>query len=363
MIEQYTVIGVMSGTSLDGLDLACCQFSRQEGNWRFNILQAETFKYNEEWTERLTTVATKDAFTYALTDMEYGRLIGEHIRTFVQEFSLKPDFISSHGHTIFHQPMKGLTSQIGHGAAIYAASALPVICDFRTVDVSLGGQGAPLVPIGDQLLFADYAYCLNLGGIANISYNGPHNSRIAYDICPVNIVLNRLAAQLGLAYDDGGSRAAQGTVDEDLLHHLNALAFYEEPAPKSLGIEWIEAQVFPLIQNSTRSTEDKLATFCQHIAIQLALAVKKAGPISQDQQTILVTGGGAFNTFLITRMQEALGDAAKLMVPAAEVVNFKEALIFAFLGLLRLTGQPNCLQSVTGACKDNIGGAMYGYIQ
>jgi len=284
---------------------------------------------------------------------ELGQFIGQSITNFIKKNNIEKtdiDCISSHGHTIYHQPELNLTTQIGNGANISAITKLPVICDFRTTDVALGGQGAPLVPIGDQLLFSEYDICINLGGIANISFS-TDSKRIAYDICPVNIVLNKLVQELDVEYDKGGKIAESGKIDTILLKKLNSLTYYQEASPKSLGIEWIKNKIYPILSSSTSTIEDKLCTFIEHIAIQLANNIKGEG------KTVLLSGGGTFNTFLVQRIKT--NSTQKIIIPSTQIIDYKEALIFALLGVLRIRNEINCLKSVTGASQDNIGGCIY----
>jgi anhydro-N-acetylmuramic acid kinase len=350
-MQTYKVIGVMSGTSLDGVDLAYCHFVYENAKWNFEIKASKTISYSTEWKEKLSTLHQKDALTFAATHSEYGRFLGELVKDFAKGFDV--DFVSSHGHTIFHQPEKRLTSQIGEGAALSAACGFHVVCDFRTTDVAFGGQGAPLVPIGDKLLFADYTFCLNLGGIANISFDKA-GVRIAYDISPVNIILNELASQKGIAFDRDGEMASKGDMNKNLLNQLNELAYYSKSFPKSLGREHIDKDYFPLINSLSLSIEDKLCTFCEHIAIQIAKALMNASSVNSN---MLITGGGAFNSYLIERIRFYC--ETQIILSDKNIIEFKEALIFAFLGVLRWRGENNCLESVTGAQKDSSGGAIY----
>lgn len=348
---SYKVTGLMSGTSLDGVDIAFCTFDFREGKWEYTIAEAETIPYSNEWKKRLSDLENRNALEFATTDAEYGHYLGKITHTFHQKYKLRPDFIASHGHTIFHQPLSKFTSQIGKGSAIAAETGFPVVCDFRSTDVALGGQGAPLVPVGDRLLFARYTYCLNLGGFANISYK-ESCSRIAFDICPANIVLNYLASFLDKDFDENGKLAASGNPDPELLEALNNLEFYHRLPPKSLGKEWVISEIHPLLQRSGISLSDKLSTYVEHIAIQVAGALT-----SSPSSTLLITGGGALNGFLIERIRALTG--IELVVPDPLTINFKEALIFAFLGVLRWRGEINCLKSCTGASHDNVGGAIY----
>jgi len=350
------VIGIMSGTSLDGLDIAACRFEGDQNGFRYQLLAAETFAYTELFKKRLGNLMQASALDFVKTDAEFGYLIGSYVKEFVIKYQVKPDFVASHGHTIFHQPQNGFTTQIGNGSCIAATSGLPVIYDFRMLDVAMGGQGAPLVPIGDKLLFASYSHCLNLGGIANISFDDHRGQRLAYDICPVNIVLNTLVSAIGLEYDNGGALAASGKTNQDLLEQLELLDFYIQKGPKSMGREWIDREVLPLVLQSTLSLEDKLNTFCHHIGKRIAAEIG----VGKDQK-ILITGGGAFNSYLVECIRKYTKGLSEVVVPEdAGVISFKEAIIFAFLGYRRLLGLPNCLASVTGAKKDVSGGTVVG---
>lgn len=340
----------MSGTSLDGVDIAYCQFEKTGEKWIFEIVCAETIPYSREWSGRLATVENDSAWVLAETDVEYGHLLGRMANDFIQKHKIKADFIASHGHTVFHRPEKRVTLQIGKGAAIRAETGLQVINDFRALDVALGGQGAPLVPIGDRVLFGQYEYCLNLGGFANISFE-KNGKRIAFDICPVNIVLNFFARGKGLEFDQDGILAESGRVDEELVRVLNTLEYYRMPPPKSLGKEWVIRNILPLVENNGLSPEENLATFCKHISMQIHSVIRGG-----KDEKVLVTGGGAFNKFLLTKIQE--GILPSLIVPDPGIIQFKEALIFAFLGLLRHRDEINCLSAVTGARRNSGGGSV-----
>lgn len=350
------ILGLMSGTSLDGIDLALCDIDEHG----YKILAAETVPYLNEWRQRLSSLESASAYEYALANVELGHLFGQTINRFLVGKE-RPEAIASHGHTIFHQPHLGLTTQIGDGDAIAAETGLPVVSNFRTLDVALGGQGAPLVPIGDELLFGEYDACLNLGGIANISYRAD-GKRIAYDICPCNMALNRLAAMLGYPYDEEGANARSGEVHTCLLHELDALDYYAVTSPKSLGKEWFVGQFWPLVKEfvgfvpSLPRVRDALATVTTHIAIQIARVVER-----QQVKTLLVTGGGAWNRYLLEIMGEYCPSTA-ITVPDPLIVNYKEALIFALLGYLRMTEKVNTLASVTGAKFDSVGGNLSGIL-
>ena len=357
-----TILGLMSGTSLDGVDLAICNVSGASAS----IVAATTVPYPDHWHRRLASLEHSSAFEYAKANVELGHYFGHIINEFLADKSIVIDAVASHGHTIFHQPLKGdvasagggavgFTTQIGDGDAIAATTGLLVVSNFRTLDVALGGQGAPLVPIGDELLFGHYDACLNLGGIANISYC-VDSVRVAFDICPCNMALNRLSARLGLPYDPEGENARCGILNERLSETLDNIDYYSYSIPKSIGKEWFVSDFWPLVEAADLPTPDLLRTVTDHIARQVAHVVEH-----QDIKSMLVTGGGAFNSYLIGLLCEYL-PKVQVIVPDSLIVNYKEALIFAFLGYLRLTAQVNTLASVTGARCDSIGGNISGIL-
>lgn len=345
------IAGVMSGTSLDGLDIALCEFSQVHGQYKFRLICAETIEYSDEMKNLLATAQFLPGKDLIRLNNLYGEYIGTTVHDFLNKHYLKAEYISSHGHTIFHDPISKTSLQVGNGAYICSSSGISVVSDFRTLDISLGGQGAPLVPIGDKLLFGDFSSCLNLGGFSNISYE-QDNQRIAYDICPVNFILNALAIKEGAEYDFNGNFGKQGNVDKALLSCLNELPFYSMSPPKSLGREWVEKQIFPLIENATCSNFDKLRTVYEHIALQISGDLNKLA-----MGNVLLTGGGAKNAFLINLLREKTKN--QILIPDDNLVDFKEAIIFGFLGYLRISGVNNCLSSVTGAIKDNCGGVIH----
>jgi anhydro-N-acetylmuramic acid kinase len=356
MLQQKTVIGIMSGTSLDGIDLACVRFSESNDKITYEFIAGKTIDYNNEWKKNLKNLNTSTAVTYAYANTALGWLMGAETKKFIIENNLQVDFIASHGHTIFHQPHNSLTAQIGDAAHIAALTNLPVVADFRTLDVALGGQGAPLVPIGDKYLFNDFDFCLNLGGIANISFDDLKGERIAFDICPANMILNQLANQLGMNYDKNGDIASGGKTSSALLNKLNALEFYNQPAPKSLGYEWFMEKFLPLVEAENISTEDKLYTACEHIAMQIAKVVN-ANAVKGNNAKMIVTGGGTHNAFLLQLLKQHC--LSKIEIPVNYIINYKEAIIFALLGYLRWHNKVNTLASVTGAQKNSVGGAIY----
>ncbi len=349
-MKSYLSIGCMSGTSLDGLDLAACRFSF-DSSWSFEIVKAVTIPYSHKWVNKLATATSMNALDLALLNNEYGKFIGKSVADFCSDIPEKPDLVSSHGHTIFHQPKERLTLQIGNGASIAAYSGLPTACDFRSLDVALKGQGAPLVPIGDELLFGEYEFCLNLGGIANVSFS-EDDERKAFDICPVNMAFNHFIKKLGYEYDLDGNLGRAGNIQDELLLLLNDLEFYQQNGPKSLGREWFENQFLPLIYSFQLTPEDILRTLYEHVSDQISRAVDQ-----YPKGQILITGGGAHNVFLIELFSEKTKH--KTIVPSEQIIDFKEAVIFAFLGILRLRNEVNCLKSVTGSHHDHSGGVIY----
>lgn len=350
-MQIYKVLGVMSGTSLDGLDVAYCEVVMDK-NWTYKIRSSVTIPYSEKRKKILASANLLTGEELTSLDMKFGKYIGEECKRFIREHKIEPDLISSHGHTIFHQPQKGFTLQIGNGAFIFAETGIPVVCDFRTQDVAMGGQGAPLVPIGDELLFGDFDACLNLGGFANISTQ-ENGRRVAWDICAVNVVLNHYANAKGLAYDDRGALARSGKLHAPLLKDLTLLAFYKQLPPKSLGVEWVKGELMHILERHTISQEDVLHTYVCHISEQIGITINRS-----QAKNVLVTGGGSYNDLLVEKIKE--NTKANLSIPDDATIQYKEALIFAFLGVLKWRGEVNVLKSVTGAKEDHSSGLVYG---
>lgn len=350
----------MSGSSLDGLDIAYTTLEEVRGQWKFEIQHAECIPYTEEMCTALSNAQNLTIPEFLKLNTSYGRHIGEQVNQFIDKYSLhhKVHFIASHGHTVFHEPHNHTTCQVGDGATIAAVTGLPVISDLRALDVALGGQGAPIVPIGDKLLFGEYNYWLNIGGICNIT--APKDgSNIAFDISAANQMLNILAAEDGKKIDEGGDIARSGVVLTDVLEQLNAQEYYNQPAPKSLSNDMAKDIVFPILMRSEYSIQDKLCTMVQHIADQVAKAVSTY-PVDGDEKRMLVTGGGAFNTFLIETITESVAPfGVQVVVPDNNVVMYKEALIMALIGTLRWREETNVLSNVTGASRDSVGGALW----
>lgn len=367
----YNVIGLMSGSSLDGLDIALVEFTETAGKWNYEIKCAACIEYENEWIEKLKNAIHFPAFDYQLLHTDYGRFLGERVNEFIEKFHLqhRVSLISSHGHTAFHFPGKKMTHQLGDGAAIAAETELPVVTDLRSIDIAFGGQGAPIVPLGEKLLFPDYHCFLNIGGIANISFNSKqtiiddshfkNNEIIAFDICAANRVLNMISLEKNKPYDEDGKLASLGKINEDLLQKLNALDYYLLSHPKSLGNSFGTDIIFPLIKSFSLSTEDSLRTYVEHISIQIKNSLQSCFSKTEVQQ-LMITGGGAFNKFLVERISKHLEEINfEIFIPADEVVIYKEALIMAVLGTLRWREQYTVLSSVTGAKRSSIGGALW----
>ena len=362
MTTTYHVIGLMSGTSLDGLDMAYCEFIHENEQWQFTIPMAETQPYEEAWREKLSCITEANGEDVVLADQQLGTWMGKAVKTFIEKHQLQPHFIAAHGHTVFHQPERGLTYQIGNGFALQAACQRPVIMNFRNYDVAIGGQGAPLVPVGDRLLFGDYDFCLNLGGIANVSTE-LHGQRIAYDIGPANMVSNYFMQKEGKDFDENGQVAATGTVAQALADQFDGLDYYSASFPKSLGYEWVWQHLIQPLAQSSLSTLDKLATITHHATRQIAHSVRELmNEKGQTAARVLVTGGGAFNGYFMQCLRQYSSEAISYIVPEPQLVSFKEALVFALLGVLRVRNEVNCLKSVTGAAHDHSAGVVYGDI-
>jgi anhydro-N-acetylmuramic acid kinase len=357
-IQQYKVIGIMSGTSLDGVDLACCTFFKED-KWKFSIAYAETITYSKLWLKKLKNAHTLSAEKLIELNAEYGKYLGSLCKEFIKKHHIRGvNFVASHGHTIFHQPQNGFTFQLGDGSALHASSGIPVVYDFRSLDVMYGGQGAPLVPIGDKLLFSDVSACLNLGGIANISFE-QKSKRIAFDICYVNMGLNYLATKLGKPFDKNGDFAKRGEINTGLLKKLEIAYRKVRTTRPSLGREFFEKHIQPVLDNETYTLYDRLRTFTEIAAIEINYVFR----MLPQHSSVLITGGGAFNSFLVYRLIELCEDHVSLIIPDDEIVKFKEALVFAFLGVLRVEGKDNCLKSVTGASQDSSSGIIVGTIK
>lgn len=350
LTQNYNVVSVMSGTSLDGIDLLFTKFSFSD-KFKFEIIKYETVAYSKLLKQKLKALVHFSIDELKEIDIEYSEYLAHKILKFIQSNNIESiDFVASHGHTALHKPEERYTYQIGNRQIVSDILNQKVICDFRVQDVELGGQGAPLVPIGDKLLFSDYDYCINLGGFANISFEN-NNTRIAFDICPVNIILNFYTNKLNLDYDDKGEIAKSGNINQSLLDSLNNLEFYELQPPKSLGLEWVLEHVFPLIEKTNIKIKDILRTVVEHAAIQISKY------INSKDKTVLITGGGAYNLFLIERIKTL--SEAKIMIPDNTIIEYKEALIFGLLGVLKSRNEVNCLASVTGAKYDHSSGKIF----
>jgi anhydro-N-acetylmuramic acid kinase len=342
-------VGLMCGTSQDGLDLVVVKFTTNSSKIDFEILFSKAFDIPSELALSLMSAERLNGLELSLLNNEVGRFFGNCVNQALTKTEYKPDFLASHGITIFHQPEHKLTLQIGSGAEIASITNIKTICDFRSTDLALGGNGAPLVPFADSNLFSKYDYSLNLGGFANIA---SINSEISgFDVTVCNLALNNIVAEIGLNFDNGGHEARKGSVNSELLASLNNLAFFKQKGPKSLGKEWFEREFLPIVQNSKISMNDKLRTVCEHIGMQLG------SHFHESEKTCLVTGGGTYNLALIDAIKSH--SKCKIELPDRELIDFKEAICFAFLGLNRLLEKQNISKTVTGAKLNSIGGAIY----
>jgi len=367
-MKKYRIAGLMSGSSLDGLDIAVADFELKDIQpikieWKF--IAAETIPFSDEWQQKLRTASTFNALDFCKLNAQLGHYFGSLVKNFLTTNNLNPDYIASHGHTIFHYPNEHFTVQIGDGAAIAANTGIDVITEFRTTDVALGGQGAPLAPLADKYLFDGYDFYVNIGGIANISCN-VDGQFYAFDTGAANQVLNALAQTIGKEYDENGKMAASGTIHYQLLDAINDNTYYKKTYPKSLDNTWVQQNVLPHILNSSISLNDKLATATEHTAQKLAEGIKaiiEKENFVKKHYKMLITGGGAFNDFLIKRINAQLKligiENLETIIPSKNIINFKEALLMGLLGLFRIEKIPNSIATSTGAKKDNINGCIY----
>lgn len=354
----FHVIGLMSGSSLDGLDIALVELEDHGDRWSYEWIATDCIAYPEALVERLRGARFLSVPEFLQFHTAYGYYIGGLVKDFLAKHNpMEPvGFIASHGHTVFHEPINSTTFQLGDGASIAAETGLAVVSDLRNMDVALGGQGAPIVPIGDRLLFSEFEYLLNLGGIANISIQ---SKALAFDICPCNQLLDYYARQTGQTFDEGGKLAREGQPMVDVVQELCSNAYYQKAGPKSLSNEFSGREILSVIDRKAPLPTDALATSVEHIADRIAADCKRY-TMDADSTRMLVTGGGAFNTHLINRLQELLQPMnIEVVVPDTRLIQYKEALVMALIGALRWQNKPNVLASVTGARYDSIGGAIW----
>lgn len=352
------VIGIMSGTSMDGADLALCDVHFDGVKWQASIVAAETIAYEEKWRVRLSQLRYQYSEVFVKTDVFYGRYLGELVNAFLKKHGAVADLVASHGHTIFHEPSSRITSQIGDGATLNAVCGIPVVSNFRRADVALGGEGAPLAGLGDEILFPDFDACLNLGGFSNISAD-LQGKRIAFDVSPCNIVLNRIARDLGMQYDKDGQIAESGEIIFPMLQRLNEIPYYGRTAPKSLGREWINKEFWHIVRDfDDESSQDRMKTLVVHIARQIGSAIHQIHGNNGAGRKVLATGGGAHNLSLIDHLKAET--EADIVVPDALTIDYKEALIFALLGAMRIKNMSNTLHSATGARSSWVSGSLDG---
>lgn len=357
---RYNTIGIMSGSSLDGIDIVYVEFYFENKEWKYLVMESNCYPYNPEWHDKLSDLHKASAFDYQQTDYELGKYIGESINHFIDTYNInkKDLIIGSHGHTIFHEPAKGFTSQIGSGATISALTNSTVVTNLRSGDVSLGGQGAPIVPIGERYLWPGYSMYLNIGGIANITV---HNNKetIAYDICAANRVLNLLANKIKMEYDKDGTTARSGKIHTELLSTLNNIEYYKQSYPKTLNNSFGTEYIYNIIESYSLTVEDALFTYTEHIAIQISNVINLHQKQMDKSTEVFITGGGALNKYLIERIQHYINKDTNIVIPSKLIIEFKEAIIMAFLGLLRVLNKTNVLSSVTGAKRNSSNGCIW----
>lgn len=356
--STYEILGLMSGTSLDGLDMAYCRFIQKENKqWDFELLKGKTVSYSQEWKDRLAKAIELNEQDHQDLHLNFAHLLAEYSKGFLDELGRTPDLVGSHGHTSHHRPQDGISFQLGDGQTLANLLKLPVVANFRQGDVELGGQGAPLVPIGDQLLFSDFSACLNLGGIANISFQNEQKERIAFDIGLANMGLNYLMRDQHPPYDKEGREARTGKVNRALLEQLNSLPYFSLSPPKSTGLEWFKKDIQPLLDQSDLLRADLLCTLIRHMSEQIARVLPKAD--QKDDPSLLVTGGGAYNSYWMQELKKVLPAPYDLVIPQDDWIEFKEAMVFAFMALLRRRDEINIYASVTGAKRNSSGGDLF----
>ena len=348
--DKSLVLGLMSGTSMDGLDISCARYYQKYNAWNYELIASETMTYDSKIKSDLLNTFHKVSDLEEM-DVKFALCLSNYIKFFLRKYNLKIDLISSHGHTIFHDPKNGYTKQIGLGSVIAENIGVPVVSNFRQQDINLGGQGAPLVPIGDKLLFSQYDACINLGGIANISFDYKE-ARIAFDISPCNMLLNYVSEREGALFDRDGIMAENGKIDQTFLTKLNNINYYQLSFPKSLAKEYIDQIFLPIINNTLISNYDILCTLVEHIAIKISSLLSE-----YNLSNAFFTGGGALNSYLMGRIK--MLSSTKIIIPEIDLINFKEAIIFGFLGVLRINNQVNCLSSSTGARMNHSSGDIH----
>lgn len=371
-MSSYSGIGCMSGSSLDGLDVCFAEYTGDKDTdiWGYRILKAETYPYPSEWGDKLRNASKLVGESLIKLHMEYGKFIGKTVLKFLENNEIPAssvDFVASHGHTVFHNPKEGYTFQLGDGETTSSYLSWPFVCNFRTKDVALGGQGAPLVPVGEKYLFNPHDICINLGGIANIGLKS--GGGIGEDVCPCNYVTNRLAKQYNndLEFDKDGKIAAQGNVIQEIYDKLEALPFYQEGPPKSLGPDWINTNIIPLLNTKTHSIPNLMRTFVEHVANRISTScsdnhvrMRKHDRYHSETANVLVTGGGAFNKTLMELLRQKLKENKMEIEEAdSDTINFKEALIFGFLGLRCLLGEENIYSGITGSRSNSVSGSIH----
>ncbi len=353
-MKSHAIIGLMDGTSLDGLDISYCRYDKGlQGDWSYKLIAYQTLKHPASIAKRMNESKSLSPEELLKLDKDLAEFYSGAVNSFISDNHVDKNELSaiaSHGHTVYHQPEKRFTLQIGCGETLAYLTGVKVINDFRQKDVAAGGQGAPLVPIGDKLIFSDQADTfINIGGFTNVTFI--RGEVKAFDICPGNLPLNRIANEMNESFDRDGRIASSGHVDTDILSKLNQLPYYDVSPPKSLGTEWLDHEFIPLL-SAIKDPSDRMRTCVEHIAQQIGQQLDNS-----SSDSTLITGGGAFNTFLIERIRA--NSKSKIIIPSKEIIEYKEAIVFGLLGALYLENSINILSSVTGAPHDSIGGVLH----
>lgn len=348
----------MSGSSLDGLDIGIIDIIKKGNELSYEVIRCDTIEYSTEWKKSLTSLPNASAKELANNDMAYSRYMSELIRSFLKEED-QIDYVSLHGHTLFHEPENGFTYQLGNGGVLSARLGLPVVCDFRSKDIGLGGKGTPLAPIVDSYFYNEYEVLINLGGICNLTFLSKKET-IAWDVCPCNQLLNFLSEKMNLAYDKDGLIARNGKLNLDFLNILEKNPYYSEKYPKSLDNQYIKQNIIRELDSYTIPLEDQLHTTCIFVARQIKAAIQMAVKSLEVAwpEKILITGGSAHNAFLIQCIKEHCAPSV-VSIPDETIINYKEIILMALCAYLRVNNQENTLSEVTGSSRNSIGGAIY----
>ncbi len=367
--EQQTryVMGLMSGTSCDGIDVVMVRLKGTGPGTAMKLIAYESFPYEASFRTRLLSehLHAKDV---CLLNFEVGERLAEAALTVIkktkEEEGIKPDFIASHGHTIAHYPppknKPSGTLQIGEAALIVERTGLPVVSDFRPRDMAAGGQGAPLVPYADWLLFRRQEHtvvCLNLGGIANFTVVTPDYETVqAFDTGPANMAIDgavRLLTKGEKEMDLDGDAASRGVVIDEFLTYLLDHPYFEKKPPKSTGREEFGAEIYlrdALLNRREHAYEDLIATVTHAVAKSIADAFENFIRPHHTVQHVIVGGGGAMNKTLMGLLRYRLNDMTVFSSDQYGIPHgAREAIAFAILGNETICGTPSNVPQATGA--------------